>query len=55
MKKLFLLLVLIPNISIAESMNMIGKKGKANEVDRVIEVKMYDIFYEPSEFKIKKK
>ena len=35
-------------------MNMIGKKGKANEVDRVIEVKMYDIFYEPSEFKIKK-
>jgi|TARA_B110000438_G_scaffold282902_1_gene310368 uncharacterized cupredoxin-like copper-binding protein len=54
MKKLFLLLVLIPNISIAESMNMIGKKGKANEVDRVIEVKMYDIFYEPSEFKIKK-
>ena len=33
---------------------MIGEKGKANEVDRVIEVKMYDNFYEPSEFKIKK-
>ena len=46
--------MLISNISIAESMNMIGEKGKANEVDRVIEVKMYDNFYEPSEFKIKK-
>ena len=54
MNKFLLLFILIPSISIAESMNMIGKKGKANEVDRVIEVKMYDIFYEPSEFKIKK-
>jgi uncharacterized cupredoxin-like copper-binding protein len=54
MKKFFLLFMLISNISIAESMNMIGEKGKANEVDRVIEVKMYDNFYEPNEFKIKK-
>ena len=54
MKFLLLLLILIPNISIAESMNMIGEKGKANEVDRIIEVKMYDNFYEPNEFKIKK-
>ena len=54
MKKLLLLFVLIPSISVAESMNMMGEKGKAKEVDRVIEVKMYDTFYEPSEFKIKK-
>ena len=46
--------MLISNISIAESMNMIGEKGEANKVDRVIEVKMYDTFYEPNEFKIKK-
>ena len=54
MKKIILLLILITNISAAESMNMIGEKGKVNEVDRIIEVKMYDTFYEPSEFKIKK-
>jgi uncharacterized cupredoxin-like copper-binding protein len=54
MKFFLLLLILIPNISIAESMNMIGEKGKAHEVDRIIEVKMYDNFYEPNEFKIKK-
>ena len=54
MKKFLLLFMLIPGVSIAESMNMIGEKGKANEVDRVIEVKMYDNFYEPNEFKIKK-
>ena len=33
---------------------MIGEKGKLSEVDRVIEVKMYDNFYEPNEIKIKK-
>ena len=54
MKKFLLLFMLVSNISIAESMNMIGEKGEANKVDRVIEVKMYDTFYEPNEFKIKK-
>jgi uncharacterized cupredoxin-like copper-binding protein len=54
MKKLLLLFMLIPSISIAESMNMIGEKGKEKEVDRIIEVKMYDNFYEPNKFKIKK-
>ena len=54
MKKILLLFIMVPNISIAASMNMIGEKGKAKEVDRVIEVKMYDTFYEPNEFKIKK-
>ena len=54
MKKFLLLFMLIPGVSIAESMNMIGEKGKANEVDRVIEVKMYDNYFQPSEMKIKK-
>ena len=42
------------SISIASSMNMIGKKGDPAEVNRVIKVKMYDNYYEPNEFKIKK-
>ena len=54
MKKFLLLFILIPSISIAESMNIIGEKGKEKEVDRIIEVKMYDNFYEPNKFKIKK-
>tara|TARA_B110000438_G_scaffold222930_1_gene216421 strand:- start:50 stop:481 length:432 start_codon:yes stop_codon:yes gene_type:complete len=33
---------------------MIGEKGKSSEVNRVIEVKMYDNFYKPNEIKIKK-
>jgi len=33
---------------------MIGEKGKLSEVNRVIEIKMYDNFYEPNEIKIKK-
>ena len=35
-------------------MSMIGEKGKLSEVDRVIEIKMYDNFYEPNEIKVKK-
>ena len=35
-------------------MSMIGEKGKLSEVDRVIEIKMYDNFYEPKEIKVKK-
>ena len=54
MKKFILLFILIPNISLAASMSMIGEKGKSSEVNRVIEVKMYDNFYKPNEIKIKK-
>ena len=54
MKKFILLFILIPNISLAASMSMIGEKGKLSEVTRVIEIKMYDNFYEPNEIKIKK-
>jgi len=54
MKKFILLFILMPSISLAASMSMIGEKGKLSEVNRVIEVKMYDNFYEPNEIKIKK-
>ena len=35
-------------------MSMIGEKGKLSEVNRVIEIKMYDNFYEPNVIKVKK-
>ena len=54
MKKFILLFILMPSISLATSMSMIGEKGKLSEVNRVIEVKMYDNFYEPNEIKVKK-
>ena len=33
---------------------MIGEKGKLSEVDRTIEIKMYDNYFEPNEIKIRK-
>ena len=54
MKKFILLFILIPSFSIAGSMNMMGEKGDPTEVDKVIKVKMYENYYEPNEFKIKK-
>ena len=54
MKKIILLFILIASISFAASMSMIGEKGDPTKVVRVIKVKMYDNYYEPSEFKIKK-
>tara|TARA_Y100000996_G_scaffold326396_1_gene262444 strand:+ start:243 stop:740 length:498 start_codon:yes stop_codon:yes gene_type:complete len=54
MKKLILILFIIPNILFASSMKMIGEKGKLSEVSRTIEIKMYDNYYEPKEIKIKK-
>ena len=56
MKKLilsFLFLIFSFN-AFAASMNMIGEKGDPNSVDRTINIKMYDNFYEPSIIKIKK-
>ena len=54
MKKILLLFFLIPSISLAGSMNKIGKKGKSSEVERIIEVKMFDNYYIPSKFSVKK-
>ena len=54
MKTFILFLILFPNILYAGSMKMIGEEGKLNEVDRIIEVKMNDNYYIPTEIKIKK-
>ena len=54
MKILILLLFFIPNLGFAASMNHIGKKGESSEVDRVIEIKMYDNYFEPNVINIKK-
>ena len=35
-------------------MKMIGEKGDPNKVDKVIKIKMYDNYFEPSEINIKK-
>ena len=35
-------------------MKMIGEKGNLSEVNRTIEIKMYDNYYKPKEIKIKK-
>ena len=40
--------------SFADKNMMIGSKGKLNEVNRTIKVKMYDNYYEPKSFNIKK-
>lgn len=45
---------MFPTFCYAGSMSMIGEKGNPSEVSRIIQVKMYDNYYEPSEFKIKK-
>ena len=54
MKKLILLFIFIAFNSNAASMKMIGSKGDPKDVTRVIEVKMYDNYYEPSSIKVKK-
>ena len=54
MKKLIIILIFIPNILFAGSMKAIGVKGNEENVDRVIKVLMYDNYYQPDNFKIKK-
>ena len=54
MKKILILLLLLPNIALAGSMKMIGEPGQLNEVDRTIEIKMFDNYYEPNQIDIKK-
>ena len=54
MKKLILIFIFIPKILYAGSMKAIGVKGKEENVDRVIKVLMYDNYYQPNIFKVKK-
>ncbi len=54
MKKLILIFIFIPNILFAGSMKSIGVKGSEEDIDRVIKVSMYDNYYQPNKFNIKK-
>ena len=53
MKKLILLFILIAFNSNAASMKMIGSKGDPNDISRIIEVKMFDNYYEPKSIQVK--
>ena len=57
MKKIYLAifsLILITSVSLADKNMKIGSKGKMDDVSRTIQVKMYDNYYEPNSFNIKK-
>ena len=54
MKKLLFSLILFPQLCYAGSMKMIGQKGLASEINRVIQIKMYDNYYTPNKLNIKK-
>tara|TARA_Y100001970_G_scaffold50626_1_gene64037 strand:+ start:648 stop:1157 length:510 start_codon:yes stop_codon:yes gene_type:complete len=55
-KKIFLIILsfFFSTIVNSASMNMIGEKGDPNKIDRVVNIKMYDNYYEPNLVKIKK-
>tara|TARA_B100000700_G_C14802586_1_gene741318 strand:+ start:333 stop:842 length:510 start_codon:yes stop_codon:yes gene_type:complete len=52
--KILFFLFISPNILFASSLHMIGEKGKLSDVNRIIEIKMYDNYYEPNNFNIQK-
>lgn len=54
MRFLIIILIIFPNFSLAASMKMIGEKGKISEVNRVVEIIMYDNYYSPNKLKILK-
>ena len=54
LKYFTIILILIPTLCSASSMKMIGEKGNAKDVSKVIAVKMYDNYYEPNKIKVKK-
>ena len=50
----FTFALLICSVSFADKNMKIGSKGKSSDVSRTIKVKMYDNYYEPNSFNIKK-
>ena len=52
--KIILTLFLLNTFAYADKNMKIGSKGKETDVTRVIKVVMYDNYYEPNSFKIKK-
>ena len=54
MKKLIIIMFLVPNICFSAGMKMIGEKGDIKDVTKVVTVKMFDNYYEPNEIVVKK-
>ena len=56
LKKIFVLIIftIFSTAAYSASMNMVGEKGDPNKIDRVVNIKMYDNYYEPNIVKIKK-
>ena len=54
MKIFIFLLFFISDLGFSASMKHIGEKGESSEVDRIIEIKMYDNYFKPNEIIIKK-
>ncbi len=54
MKFFILFLFFFAKTIFASSVNHIGEKGKESEVDRIIEIKMFDNYFEPNQIDIKK-
>tara|TARA_Y100001970_G_scaffold272644_1_gene369640 strand:+ start:412 stop:921 length:510 start_codon:yes stop_codon:yes gene_type:complete len=50
----FIIFTIFSTSAYSASMNMIGEKGDPNKIDRVVNIKMYDNYYEPNVIKIKK-
>jgi len=49
-----IIIFLFSTFSYSASMSMIGEKGDPNKIDRTVNIKMYDNYYEPNLVKIKK-
>ena len=48
------LIIFFPSICFASSMKMIGEKGETKDGTKVINVKMFDNYYEPNEITVRK-
>ena len=54
LKTITILFIFIPSVCFGSSMKMIGEKGDINDVTKVINVKMFDNYYEPNIIQVKK-
>ena len=50
---IFIISFFISTVSFADQNMKIGSKGKESDINRIIKVKMFDNYYEPSSFQIK--
>ena len=54
MFKVIFIFLIIPNLVFAGSNKLIGEKGKLAEIDKTVEIKMYDNYFVPKTINIKK-